>query len=210
MAKLKAPLLSLGASGQVGKALVFFGWKGLNLVREYVVPANPQTPPQNAQRALLTEAVAKIHEVQALAAHPLDSVDIMAYAAWASVVKAATTWFNQVVKNWVDSRIDLKTPCIYADGEVTDTTVASIDMVLFFNPAWPGQPTAGKFFFGTSKTALIHPKTAVVAAGASASLVAEDCTAIFTAGIKYFWQFKPDAGEVCEGALSGIYYFVAS
>ncbi|MBA7710187.1 hypothetical protein ES703_119120 [subsurface metagenome] len=28
MAVLKAPLFSLGASQQLGKALVFFGWKG--------------------------------------------------------------------------------------------------------------------------------------------------------------------------------------
>lgn len=210
MAKLKGPLFSLGASQKLGDALVYFNWKGLNVVREYVIPANPQTPLQNAQRARVTEAVAKVHEVQALAAHPLNGVDTIAYAAWALVVKAATTWFNQVVKNWVDQRIALKTPCIYADGEVTDTTVGSIDMVVFFNPAWPGQPTAGKFYFGTSKTALIHQQAAAVAAGASASLVASDCSAFLTAGIKYFWQFRPDVGEVCEDSLSGIYHFVAS
>ncbi|GAH96000.1 unnamed protein product, partial [marine sediment metagenome] len=37
MAKLKGPLFSLGASQQLGKALVFFGWKGLDVVREYVI-----------------------------------------------------------------------------------------------------------------------------------------------------------------------------
>jgi len=40
VSKLKAPLLSLGASGQIGKSLVFFGWKGLDVVREYVIPSN--------------------------------------------------------------------------------------------------------------------------------------------------------------------------
>jgi len=30
MAKLKAPLLSFGASGAIAKAIVYFGWKGLN------------------------------------------------------------------------------------------------------------------------------------------------------------------------------------
>jgi len=49
MAKLKAPLMSLGASGALGKALVFFGWKGLDVVREYVIPANPKTTAQNTQ-----------------------------------------------------------------------------------------------------------------------------------------------------------------
>jgi len=57
MAKVTAPFLSLGATGQFGKTLVASTWKGLNTMRQYVVPANPQTAAQVAQRALLTAAV---------------------------------------------------------------------------------------------------------------------------------------------------------
>ncbi|GAI75819.1 unnamed protein product, partial [marine sediment metagenome] len=46
MAKLKGPLFSLGASGALGEAVVYFPWKGLNVVREYVIPSNPKTDPQ--------------------------------------------------------------------------------------------------------------------------------------------------------------------
>ncbi len=58
MAIVKAPLLSLGARGQLGKSLVFSGWKGLKTVREHVVPANPQTAAQITQRDLVTVVVA--------------------------------------------------------------------------------------------------------------------------------------------------------
>ncbi|GAI66183.1 unnamed protein product, partial [marine sediment metagenome] len=71
MAKLKAPLMSLGASGQLGKSLVFFGWKGLDVVREYVIPSNPQTDLQTTQRDYLTEIVTRLHTVQGDSGHSL-------------------------------------------------------------------------------------------------------------------------------------------
>lgn len=57
MAILKAPLLSLGASGQLGKTIVTSTWKGIKTGREYVIPANPRTPGQLAQRALMSASV---------------------------------------------------------------------------------------------------------------------------------------------------------
>ena len=46
MAKLYGPLFSLDARGKLGKALVYSIWKGLNYVRKYVIPANPNTAAQ--------------------------------------------------------------------------------------------------------------------------------------------------------------------
>ena len=57
MAKVKAPLLSLGASGQLGKTLVGSTWKGIKVMREYVVPANPKTADQVTQRGIFTDSV---------------------------------------------------------------------------------------------------------------------------------------------------------
>lgn len=57
MAKLKAPLLSLGASGKIAGTLVFFVWKGLKVAREYVIPANPKTAAQVTQRGYFADAV---------------------------------------------------------------------------------------------------------------------------------------------------------
>jgi len=58
VAVLKAPLLSLGASGQFGKAIVFGTWKGLKVARQHVDPANPNTADQQTQRTLVTDQVA--------------------------------------------------------------------------------------------------------------------------------------------------------
>lgn len=50
MAKINGPLLSLGGKGQIGKAVVFSSWKGIKTARQYVIPANPRTTAQQANR----------------------------------------------------------------------------------------------------------------------------------------------------------------
>lgn len=58
MAKLTGPLLSFGARGQIGKAMVTANWRGIDYARQYVIPANPRTTAQQANRgrfALLRE-----------------------------------------------------------------------------------------------------------------------------------------------------------
>jgi len=50
MAKLTGPLLSFGARGQIGKALVVSKWRGVPYARQHVVPANPQTAGQTTTR----------------------------------------------------------------------------------------------------------------------------------------------------------------
>jgi len=50
MAKLTGPLLSFGADGQIGKAMVTAKWRGISYARQYVIPANPKTTAQQANR----------------------------------------------------------------------------------------------------------------------------------------------------------------
>lgn len=53
MAKVNGPLMSLSASGTVGKAFTFGIWKGIAYVRKWFKPENPQTAEQvNLQTAL--------------------------------------------------------------------------------------------------------------------------------------------------------------
>lgn len=54
MVKVQAPALSLGASGQIGGAMVFSTWKGRPYVRALVKPANPQSGGQVGVRAAFT------------------------------------------------------------------------------------------------------------------------------------------------------------
>jgi hypothetical protein len=52
MAKVTAPLLSMEASGQIGKTQVYAKWKGVQYGRRYVVPANPKSSAQSATRTV--------------------------------------------------------------------------------------------------------------------------------------------------------------
>lgn len=53
MAKVTLPLMSGGASGKIADAIVFFPWKGRNCVRQWLIPANPQSEDQGDQRLFL-------------------------------------------------------------------------------------------------------------------------------------------------------------
>jgi hypothetical protein len=56
MAKTTAPLLSFGASGQIGKTLVSATWKGRAYMRRYTIPSNPQTSGQTTTRTVFQTA----------------------------------------------------------------------------------------------------------------------------------------------------------
>jgi len=99
MAKLKAPLFSFGASGQLAKSLVYFPWKGINSVREYVVPANPKSTAQLAQRAHMTAAVAEYHGAE------YTEDDMTAWSRLAGIGAAIMSGFNRMVKSFVDEII---------------------------------------------------------------------------------------------------------
>lgn len=51
MAKPVAPLLSFGASGQIGKTLVYGTWRGKPYARRHVIPSNPQSAEQTITRS---------------------------------------------------------------------------------------------------------------------------------------------------------------
>ena len=197
MAKLKAPLMSLGASGALGKALVFFSWKGLNVVREYVIPANPKTALQTTQRGYLTEIVDKIHDAQASTSHPFGATDVAGYALWASIVKAATTWFNQAARNGIDQLVAGRREAVWTQAIITP----GVDQLAVSLWNLGIAPTTGAFWYGTSKTALINSKTATCAAGQASATIT-----LLTTGVKYFVQFRATAPASLVGAHSGIYY----
>ncbi|MBA7535642.1 hypothetical protein ES705_27900 [subsurface metagenome] len=210
MAKLKAPLLSFGASGQIAKTLVYLPWKGLNCVRSYVIPANPKTTGQVTQRGYITAAVEKIHEALAAAANPIGEADVQAYALWANQYASPRTWFNQAIKNWADVKVAVKKPVIFSGGSCTDTDKTDALLDIFLNEETPSDLVAATFFYGTSPTALINSIVGVVVAGVNVSLTDAAGISGLTAGVKYYWQLRADALDPCEGARSGIYHFTAT
>ncbi|MBA7573714.1 hypothetical protein ES708_15512 [subsurface metagenome] len=202
MAKVKAPLFSFKASGKLADSLVYFGWKGLNCIRSWVVPANPKSDAQKLQRGYMKTGVPAIHDAQALAAYPLNQADISAYSLWGSCYPTPRTWFNQAIKNWLDCFRAENEGAIFRSGQAIegDTT---LDVTIFATKIDGSAITAGKFFWGSSKTALIHSGAAGIDAEShSANLLIEN----LTNDTKYYWQFRVDETETCEGARSGIYY----
>lgn len=197
MAKLKAPLMSLGASQKLGDALVFFAWKGLNCVREYVVPTNPNTALQQTQRSYITSGVAELHRLQTFGVAVWTPADVSAYALWAAVVRRATTWFNQVMKNWIDQNVAGLWGCIFCTG----TTTPGVGLLNVAIGTGINNPTAGNFHYGTSRTNM--PLTV---AGAFAAATWTAVLPALTAGVKYFWQFRATAPAGSVGVMSGIYY----
>jgi len=66
MARVTGPLMSMGASGTVGKALTFGKWKGRAWVREWFSPENPKTAKQvNVRLAMALLIAAWQGEIQA-------------------------------------------------------------------------------------------------------------------------------------------------
>jgi len=209
MGKLKGPLFSLGASGKLAGTLVYFPWKGLNVVREYVIPSNPQTASQVTQRGYMTAAVAMVHTAQARATKPLSSDDQVAYSALASAKGKIMTWFNQICKLWCDNEVAAVTPCVYSGITWGDKDVTAFEVHIYLNEQTPSDLAAGKFYFGTSKTNLIHSEACDINPGSYVYINVVNLSAFLTPGTKYYMQFRPDSGDPCVGADSGIYNFVA-
>jgi len=70
MAKVTGPLMSISASGKIADSIVFFGWKGVNVVRQWLKPANPMSFGQGDNRVFLGgtgRAVGKIMPEKAIA-----------------------------------------------------------------------------------------------------------------------------------------------
>jgi hypothetical protein len=99
MAIVKSPLFSIGASGQLGKSLVYMNWKGIDDVRQHVIPANPRSVGQTTQRGHMTTAVNKWHTVG------FNAADKTAFNNWASAASIPMSGFNRFVKAVVDALV---------------------------------------------------------------------------------------------------------
>lgn len=202
MAKLRGPLFSFSASGAIGKVLVYFGWKGLNVARSYVIPTNPKSDDQIAQRNRLTAAVGLIHDAQALSAEPLDRDDQIAYALYGSIFPTPRTWFNTMVKNIVDCLIAIALTFVLCNGEIDTSTPLQLTFTgLLYHP----EDTDGKLYWGLSKSNMPNS----VAANATAGAISAVATPTVK-GTKYYLQWRADPAGKAKYPHSGIYTAVST
>jgi len=99
MAKVISPLFSMGASGKLGNSLVYMTWKGIDDVRQYVIPANPNSAGQQTQRGYFITAVGYWHTVA------FNAADKVAFNLWAAQESSAMSGFNKFVKSVVDALV---------------------------------------------------------------------------------------------------------
>jgi len=142
VAKLKGPCFSLGASGQLGKTLVYFPWKGINALRTYVIPANPQSDAQIVQRDYLKDAVTEWHGAA------YNALDVGAWNRFAGILAKIMSGFNAMIKTFVDEAILTNTWTRL--HTVTMGTITQTDFVAFVGHDDGG--TAPVLHYGRRKT----------------------------------------------------------
>lgn len=137
MAKVTAPLLSFGASGQIAKTQVYSTWKGRPYVRRHVIPSNPQTVAQTSTRNTFSNASSVWKLMGALAISPWDRF------ATGQVLTGRNAFMRDFVKE-LRGDIDL-TDMIFSPGakgglpSVSVTPTAGVDQITldFINPTPP-------------------------------------------------------------------------
>lgn len=195
MAKVKAPLLSLSASGSLAKTIVFFPWKGIQCVREHVVPSNPRSDPQNDQRGYMTSAVTSFH------AGNFTTEDVGAFNRFAGTLAATMSGFNAYVQKfiaeiklgnvWKNVR-NVLISAIVDDGATVTCTAPAAALDLVIN-------------YGTRKTYLGTEKTMSDLTGGQ-----YDCDLTGLApSTKYYFQIVCGATGVDFG-MSGIFEFTTA
>lgn len=108
MAKVTMPLMSGSASGQIAKGIVFAGWKGIQYVRKYVIPANPMSTGQGDYRILMGGAGRVAGKVTVAG-------DINAQFGVLGVVPAGQSKQSYLVKYILNHLLNIKvTPTAYS------------------------------------------------------------------------------------------------
>lgn len=142
MAKVISPLLSGKAYGQIMKSLVFFPWKSLNCVRGYVIPSNPNTSGQQAQRTKLTNAVDKWHDTAMIDA------DKTAWNLLATTFAEVMSGFNAFVRKHILAVIAGGSWKEWYNMSFTPTGASTCDIGIDTDDTL----VVAKLFIGTSKT----------------------------------------------------------
>lgn len=195
MAKVTAPLFSFGARGKLADTLVYFPWKGIDAVRSYVIPANPNSAGQQTQRGHMGDAVDSWHTLG------IDAIDLAAWNRYAATLGRVMSGFNAFCKAFLDflvAGVALADVDMVFNGALVDDA----DGTFSASAESPAGPTQCDMIWGTSPTSLINTindPTATPYAFAPATQVP---------GQTIYARFQPkNVGNAVRGQ-SGIYRLV--
>jgi len=189
MAKVRAPLMSFDARGQIAKSLVYLGWKGLKTVRQYVIPANPDTDDQQQQRGYFRNAVGQWHT------DGFTGEDVKAWNLLALALKEALSGFNVYVRLKVNALIAVVTWESFT--EVSPGTPTPTGTIITANTELI---TACDVYYGTKITAMFNTEEGTPATGE----LSVELTGL-TASTKYYFYIKDKQDP--KAARTGIYSF---
>lgn len=97
MAKVTGPLLSLDASGSIANTMTFSRWKGINYVRQRVIPTYKRTTEQAAVRDIVMDASVAWKTNALVGTEQIDAAYKLAYDTAAS--GTAMSGFNLFIKD---------------------------------------------------------------------------------------------------------------
>jgi len=196
MAKVKGPFLSMKASGKVGDTLVASNWKGIKIMRAYVVPANPNTAAQQKQRGYVRIAIAKWH------GYPWTDADLTAWIKLASLSPYGQTGPNQFTRESIRIQTIPSAQSPLTDGR--DNASAGVDRTIKVLGA-AGLATV-RFRWGYKPRVLKNDN----ATGGHDGIYwyYQIPAGTITSGTRVFWQAYDGATPEASIGITGIYSFV--
>ena len=189
MAKVKGPLMSMNARGQIGKTLVYSGWKGLGTVRQHVVPSNPKTAGQVEQRDIMRAVVA---------AYRSNITAVLMKIGWnraATAGKTIQSGFNAFVQNVVRQCVAWD-EANYAKSFELATSSLQVNIVLI--SAWSSvtAPTKMDLYVGSTQSnmSIVDSQSFTTTAVFAMSFIPP----------KSFWTIKMTDAETVPNTMSVI------
>lgn len=149
MAKVKSPLFGFDASGQLAKTLVYMKWKGINDVRQHVIPANPNTAAQQTQRGYIADAVALWH------ATGWTPEDLTSWNRYAGVKPKPMSGYNAYTSDYLATVLAAKVFNPLYELSCVSSTPGELTVLVKGDPSL----TVVNVRFGVSKTAMFNVLT---------------------------------------------------
>lgn len=194
MAKVKGPLMSMRASGQLGKTLVFSRWKGEPTVRQHVVPANPNTGGQQAVRNNFKAGVLEWHTAG------YNAIDRTAWNTFAGTYSDPRSGFNQMVAEF---RACMEAGNVWSRLATAVINTGTTKQIVLVLASLEDATTVG--YIGTSPTYMPTSQAAVSSGGDTVQTIT--FTGL-TTGVKYYFYAKQTLGG--KGGRTGVYSATAT
>lgn len=183
MAIVRTPFVSFGASGKLAKTLVAFNWKGLDVMREYVIPTNPRTPDQVAQRNLFTAMVFSWRNY---------FTDTLMRAAWdvlATILPDPMSGFNAQMRNMLGLAPAAPTASLALDGAAAAGTIAEFNMINMNDGATGDEAGTFEIWTGLAASSLLKKEEVAIAIGVVTT------TSLGAVGDKVYVKLRKDAWD---------------